>query len=687
MSDIFAELEKQLLDTPDLAPQEEIQIAQPAEMTKATGKNSVPVPEFIREMNEIYRAAGSHVFVLHGNINDHPDNTGVPSNLQLLMSTVYDSFWLEDKMEQEATKTGKTSKQTINMFRPNVTAFYTMNDGLVFAHEKGYKMCDSIMAKAEKGKDQLNPGTELEAVLKTLNNWFDASRRAHQKNQSILEQHGGLEKMQANKQMHLLTPEVRFTVVFFNAEKLFPSGSVSQLAYSDRSPIAYIENWAKDLSISSRNRIVLVSRHLDDLNETIRGGDSRITALRIKRPALEDRLEWLQNFSKNIKLNPPRISGKPVTEINWASGFGLKEMAIQCAGVPRTMMETAIMHHWVMAKPLDIQTVLDFKRQSIESEYSGLVEFEEPTYGFDQVGTHDHLKQYFRNKVIEPLKQGSNRCSKGVLLVGPPGTGKTILARALAYESKMNFLIGYLDRLFDGVVGGTEQKTRKFLEAVESAAPLILFLDEIDSVLSSGRQSPGDSGTSARVFNALMTWLSDESRRGKIVVLGASNRPDLLDAALIRQGRFDAILPCLPPGPGDAKGRLGILKAICKKTGVQFEKSLQETFNNTSSGLGRLLKDDKIWTGAEIEVVVNESADNAAANNRKLIDLSDWDDAMDNIIANTREVEAQIDLALWFTNNLKYCPAEWRERAKNKENLQVSGRLKAMAGWGDYDRD
>jgi len=84
---------------------------EPAEAMTAQGDNkvpdSVPIPVFLKQMNDIYRANGSHVFILHGNINDHPDNTGRPSNMQMLLSTVYDTFWLQEKLERTSKKLGK----------------------------------------------------------------------------------------------------------------------------------------------------------------------------------------------------------------------------------------------------------------------------------------------------------------------------------------------------------------------------------------------------------------------------------------------------------------------------------------------------------------------------------------------------------------------------------------------------
>jgi SpoVK/Ycf46/Vps4 family AAA+-type ATPase len=243
----------------------------------------------------------------------------------------------------------------------------------------------------------------------------------------------------------------------------------------------------------------------------------------------------------------------------------------------------------------------------------------------------------------------------------------------------MNYLIVDLSRVFGGLVGETESNMRKLLEAIEAAAPCIVFVDELDSVLSAGRTSAGDSGTSGRVFNSFMTFMSDPSRSGKIVVLAASNRPDLLDAALIRAGRFDAKIAILPPARGDEKGRKAILKALVGKHSVKFSKDLVPTMEDKEEGLGRLLCDtNRLWTGAEIEVVTKKAISTAAFAYRTdevgqkdyTITLEDWNHAMDVIVPNTREVEFQTKLALLFADDEDYVAAGWKSLFADKDQLR-----------------
>ena len=663
-------------------------------VTKVVSSEGVQhqVPEFIKTINDDYKSKIAHVFIIHGNINDYCDNSGVRQPIHKTLATAMD-----DNVEREmrggvvSDKGGRglqdEKELKVNRRVTRILATFNLSSGLEFAHPNSHKSWVDAM-KAYYGEQVENwpagwdKPNQIENCCLVLQRWFQANKEIQRANEL---------KLMDNLAPQ---PELLLTVLFTDGDSTFPQGDISQL-YADRPQIVHIRNWARDEQLGNRNRIIIMTRHLSDIHDSLRGGGCGISTILIAKPTIVDREEWLKNFSASIeqkvtaKGKPMMIGSNEVTKVNLAEGFDLHQFAVQSAGMSRRQMEFVIMKSWLTGEAIDFRLVREQKQRALEDEYQGLVEFFEPEYGFEQIGGHEHLKKYFRRKVIIPLQQGNTRlCTRGMLMTGPPGTGKTVIAKALAKEAKMNFMIGHLDRLFGGLVGETEQKTRKFLEAVDSAAPCIVFLDEMDSVLSSGRQSAGDSGTSGRVFNALMTWLSDESRAGRVVVIGASNRPDLLDSALIRSGRIDAKVPALPPQKGDAKGRISILAALLRKHNVKFAKEVAATENTENNGLGRLLHDNKrVWTGAEIEVVLKEALDNAAFAERVkdgkpdyAMTIEDWNKAMDEIIPNTEEVERMTKLSLVYVDHLGYCPPEWRELASDKARLRAELGLKSKGG-------
>ncbi len=642
-------------------------------------------PVFVQKIVHDYTSKISHVFILYGNINDFSDNSGKRHGVMQTLAQAFDDN-IKNHLDQTTREKDRVGIAPKNSGRELLRLFatYNLSSGLEFPHAQSKQAwLDALKAfytpavwdNQREDWKEAKPGS-LDSMFGLMNAWFHASKEVAKMNN------------QARANSLTTRQEVLFTLTFTDSDTLFPEGQVAQMM-GDRAAIVHMRNWARDEAIGDRNRIFLLTRHLTELHESVRGGSSGVSTISVPKPTMSDRLEWLQNFAKSVedrvttRKKPMIIGTNPVTKVNLAEGFDFTQFAVQSAGMSRRQMEDVIMKSWLNQSPVDFYLVKERKQRAIEDEYQGIVDFFEPEFGFEHIGGHDALKQYFTRKIIIPLRTGDKRlCTSGVLMTGPPGTGKTVLARACAHEARLNFLVGHLDKLFGSLVGETEQKTRKFLEAVESAAPCIVFLDELDSVLSSGRSSKGDSGTSARMFNAVMQWLSDDSRKGKVVVIAASNRPDLLDAALIRAGRFDALIPALPPTKGDYKGRLEILAALSRKLKIKLSPELAQTESNENTGLGLLLQDKKrVWTGAEMEVVMKEAFDNAAFANRtkkvKGVDtkdytiiLEDWNKAMSDILPDTRMVERMTLLSLYFTNHLGYVPAEWREKAKNKDALR-----------------
>ncbi len=208
---------------------------------------------------------------------------------------------------------------------------------------------------------------------------------------------------------------------------------------------------------------------------------------------------------------------------------------------------------------------------------------------------------------------------RGVLLQGPPGTGKTLLARAVAGEAGVPFYSFSGSDFVEMFVGVGASRVRDLFSEAKKNAPCIVFIDEIDAV-GSRRSSGSTDGQDERgqTLNALLVEMDGFSPTDNIIVLAATNRPDILDPALRRPGRFDRQITLLPP---DLKGRTRILEVHCKKVQLAPDIDLEQIAQMTSG-----------FTGAELANLVNEAALLAARNGKETVEHRHFDLARDRVL-------------------------------------------------------
>jgi transitional endoplasmic reticulum ATPase len=250
------------------------------------------------------------------------------------------------------------------------------------------------------------------------------------------------------------------------------------------------------------------------------------------------------------------------------------------------------------------------------------VYIEVPTVHWDDVGGLDDVKQHLIEAVEWPLKTPEVftklgiRPPKGILLYGPPGCGKTLLARAVATESEANFISIKGPEVFSKWVGESEKAIREIFRKARMAAPTVVFLDEIDSITPRRGMGMSDSGVSERVISQLLTEMDGIVSLQDIVIIAATNRPDMVDSAVLRPGRFDRLI--YVPEPDD-KGRLQILKIYTK--GMPISKDVD---------LNQLTIMTKYYGGADIESLCREAAMHALRRdvNSQEVTMKDFLDAL-----------------------------------------------------------
>ncbi|MBW2968046.1 CDC48 family AAA ATPase [Candidatus Woesearchaeota archaeon] len=258
---------------------------------------------------------------------------------------------------------------------------------------------------------------------------------------------------------------------------------------------------------------------------------------------------------------------------------------------------------------------------------------EVPTIKWEDIGGLKPVKQELMEAVEWPLKNPEvfTRMGvtppKGILLYGPPGTGKTMLAKAVANESEANFILIKGPELLSKWVGESEKAVRKIFEKARQTSPSIIFFDEIDS-LAPRRGASGDNRVTERVVNQLLTEIDGLEELHNVVVIGATNRPDILDTALLRPGRFDRIILV---GVPDMETRAKIFQIHTKAMPLAKDVALSELAQKTEG-----------YAGADIASLCREAAIIALRKdmNSTEVKKKDFEDALATVRASiTKEIE------------------------------------------------
>ncbi len=279
--------------------------------------------------------------------------------------------------------------------------------------------------------------------------------------------------------------------------------------------------------------------------------------------------------------------------------------------------------------PVDVLSELTVNRENFMEALKNIqpsalreVFVERPNVHWSDVGGVEKVKAELKEAVEMPLKEPEAfekigiRPVKGVLLVGPPGTGKTLLAKAVATEREANFISIKGPEVLSKWVGESEKTVREIFRKARLASPCIIFIDEIDAI-AKARGTYDDSRVTERVVDTLLTELDGLQELKSVIVLAATNRPEDIDPALLRPGRFDKIIDIPMP---DIEARIEIFKVHTKRMPLEKSVDLYELANLTES-----------YTGAEIENLCREAGMNAIRVKRDTVNADDFKKALREI--------------------------------------------------------
>jgi ATP-dependent 26S proteasome regulatory subunit len=286
-------------------------------------------------------------------------------------------------------------------------------------------------------------------------------------------------------------------------------------------------------------------------------------------------------------------------------------------GLSRVQIADCLRQARHAGRKVDHPLVSRWKKQSIEAELGELVEFVEPKAGLEALGGMARQKEVLMG-IAQAMRAGrSEVVPKGIMLLGPPGCGKTFSMTCFARDCGIPFLT--LKNIFSRYVGATESNLEKLFHYLEALSPVLLFVDEFDQSFGRRIGSDSDSGVSRRVFAMFNSFLSDDAHQGQILFGAATNRPDLLDASTIRAGRFDLKLPYFLP---DDATRREVFEVTFRTLGVK----------QTVGSLDTAVAKTEDYSGADLREIVIIARRHAAVAGRTEIQQEDLDYAVADYI-------------------------------------------------------
>ena len=358
--------------------------------------------------------------------------------------------------------------------------------------------------------------------------------------------------------------------------------------------------------ISSRGEVIVIAatNRPNSIDEALRRPGRFDREIEIGVPNKKERLEVLQIHSRGMPLR--EVDQQKIAQITHGyTGADLSALTKEAAmkALRRMLPEIKKVTGRVPSEILLKLTVgmTDFTEAFQEITPSALREIliETPNVGWEDIGGLEDVKNEIREVVEWPLrnpeafKRLGIKPPRGILLYGPPGCGKTLIAKALATESEANFISVKGPELVSKWVGESEKGVREIFRKARQAAPCIIFFDEFDSI-AQVRGMDESSHVSERLVNQLLTELDGLESLENVVVIAATNRPDLIDPALLRPGRFEKKIELTAP---EETARLEIFKVHSKKMPLSKDVKLKELAALTEK-----------FSGADIEAVCREAA-------------------------------------------------------------------------------
>ena len=531
------------------------------------------LPDWARELALKYGSKTANLYILHGNIRDFLPHESKEGEFIFALIQKYVAEELFGNQD--------------------IIAFYDRSDGISFCAEDMMQEYISTLSRRY-------PGIEKEDFVST-----DPEKSFFYLEKYFL--------MQIPKERRAARCRMVFIIDY--AETIIPSGDMLRYSDADRYCLVTLQRWANNpLFTDGDISIILLTENLSDISARLTSSPSTVK-VSVPFPDESVRASFLRSKEKEELLHLER-------------GVTAETVAAITSGLNLMNLDRLVLESHEADETLSLEYLRLKKKEMIENEAGGLLEFMETVYSLDAVSGHDFVKKQFRN-ATKAIKQGQLEVlPMGYLIAGPVGTGKSFMVSAFAGEIGIPMVkFRNFRSKWQGV---TESNLEKVLNILKSMSPVAVMIDEADAFLGD-RDSDGDSGTSNRVFAQIASFMGDTTYRGKIIWFLITCRPDLIPIDLKRQGRAEEHLALFYPETNAEKTAL--FETLKKKLNFGVHQfSILELFRKYQHEI----------SGAEIESMLIRAKQRAVMENRTMISQTDMEEIMADFIPPAYEHEIRL---------------------------------------------